>query len=436
MRKLIAILLLLSPASAQQAPRALEVLKKFDEISRQPLWPGFEPQKIAVELYDGTDTYLFHHPKPPEGFAPVPGSPGVYVFHGQHDSVRANTGTELNGVPTATADISKSNATLAEQAALLIHESFHVYEKQAHPKWAANEAELFVYPFDNAGALALRRLETDALVRALNARTDRDLRCWSEAAMRTRLQRYGKMPAGSAAYERGIELNEGLAQYVEYKAARKRAALTTDAFPVELIRQRGYATGQALALLLDRFVGARWKDEGDTPLDQRLHEYFERDPQVPRKTCSLPDELTQKETTRAQADVAQLVAARTQRKQDFLAASGWRLEIVAGAEPLWPQGFDPWNVQNLGDNDILHTRWMKVGNKSGALEVMNHASMTEGVGPHPLFNGAKRLVVTGLGPISLNDKDGKVAIDSDAVKGTFAGASVTQQGKTVTVKLP
>ncbi|HSE48742.1 MAG TPA: hypothetical protein VLA96_05990 [Terriglobales bacterium] len=436
MRRLLAILALLSCFACAEQPRAVEALREFEKMARQPLWPGFEPQHTAVELFDGMNTYLFHHPKPPEGFQPVEGAAGVFVFAGQHDSVRANTGTEVNGVPTATADISKSKATVRDQAALLVHETFHVYQKKAHPKWAANEGELFLYPFDDAEALALRRLETLALLRALHARSDREVRCWSEAAMRLREQRFRKMPPGAAAYERGVELNEGLAQYVEYKAARKHAALAADDFPAELIRQRGYATGQALALLLDRFVGKKWREAGDAPLDARLNAYFDRDPQRPRKLCSFAAEVAQQELDRAQAERDQLVSGRAKRKQEFLAAEGWRIEIIAGKEPLWPQGFDPWNVRNLGNAEVLHTRWMKVGNKSGELEVLNHASLTEGVGPHPLFNGTKRLVVTGLGPVSLDDKDGRVAVAAPGVKGSFRGASVTNEGQAVVIRLP
>src|SRR3954452_15256680 len=127
------------PPATAASPRAIEVFREFERIGTQPLWPGFEPTRTAVEVYDGTNTYLYHHPKPPEGFAPLAGAPGVFVFPGQHDSVRANTGTELNGLPTATADISKSKSSTREQAALLIHETFHVYEKKAHPKWAEEE---------------------------------------------------------------------------------------------------------------------------------------------------------------------------------------------------------------------------------------------------------------------------------------------------------
>jgi hypothetical protein len=429
------LLLLLSVAGAQSQPKVVDVFREFDRIGAQPLWPGFGPRTVPVEVFDGASTYLFHHPKPPEGFHPLEGVPGVFVFDGQHDTVRANTGTEVNGVPTATAGISKSRSTIPELAALLIHETFHVYEKQAHPKWAANEGELFTYPLDDAKLLQERRLETRALVRALAAKNDRDARCWAEAALENRHQRFARMPAGAAGYERGIELNEGLAQYLEYKSIGKAAALKNEDFPVELIRQRGYASGQAWALLLDR-LGGDWKNQtGDTPLDQALNDRFLIASWRPPKACVLPAQASGAELERARREVAELVASREKRKQEFLSAPGWRVEIIAGEEPLWPQGFDPWNVANLGGNAVLHSRWVKMGNSAGSIEALNHPSLTEGVGPHPLFNGAQRFLVTGLEEPKVTEADGKVSIEVPGAKGTFAG-KVERSGQVILIKLP
>lgn len=434
-RTVCAFLLLVAVAAAQPLPKVVEVFREFDRIGAQPLWPGFEPRTIPVEVFDGANTYLFHHPKPPEGFAPLEGAAGVFVFAGQHETVRANTGTEVNGVPTATADFSKSHANVPELAALLIHETFHVYEKQAHPKWPGNEGELFTYPLDDAKLLQQRRLETLALVRALGAKRERDSRCWAEAALRDRQERFAVMPAGAAAYERGIELNEGLAQYLEYKSIGKPAALRIEDFPVELIRQRGYATGQAYAVLLDRF-GGNWEAQiGDTALDQLLNDRFPVAAARPAKACSLPAQESEAELERATQEVKQLVASREKRKQDFLNAPGWRIEIIAGKEPLWPQGFDPWNVANLGGNAVLHTRWVKVGNSAGSIEALNHPSLTEGAGPHPLFNGARRFIVTGLAEPKVTEEGGKAAIEAVGVKGSFAG-TVERNGQVILIKLP
>jgi len=70
-------------------------------------------------------------------------------------------------VPTATADISGKASSVDELASLLVHETFHVLQGRHYPDWGGNEMDLFTYPVDNAELLAERRLESIALVRAL-----------------------------------------------------------------------------------------------------------------------------------------------------------------------------------------------------------------------------------------------------------------------------
>ena len=413
---------------AQAESGAIAVLREFDQLAAQALWPGFEPRTIAVEVYDGANTYLFHHPRPAEGFVEEAALPGAFVYRGQHETVRANTGTEVNGIPTATADLSRSQRTLREQASLLIHEAFHVYGKRSHPEWPANEATLFVYPLDNPELLAERRLETRALVRALAAPPGPEATCAAAAALAARERRAARMPAEAIAYERGTELNEGLAQYVEYRSIGRPPVLSEADFPAGQIRQRGYATGQAWAVLLERLAPG-WEGKLDGSLDARLRASLETAQCPDEEAASLEDE-----TTRARRDVAELVASRTERERGFLNAPGWQLEILAGKEPLWMQAFDPLNVTNLGGNRVLHTRWLKLGNGSGSLEVLKHASLTEGVGPHPLFNGAKRLIATGLAEPKVTESDGTVSIEVEGVKARLAG-TVERDGNLILVRV-
>jgi hypothetical protein len=84
---------------------------------------------------------------------------------------------------------------------------------------------------------------------------------------------------------------------------------------------------------------------------------------------------------------------------------------------------------------VLHTRWLKAGNGSGALEALDRAALTEGVGPHPLFNGARRLVVTGLKEPRVTEAGGTVTISADGVKGAFTG-TVERTGQAFVVRLP
>jgi hypothetical protein len=427
---LLALVLQVAPAQAdprtQAEPRAIAVLREFDQLAGQALWPGFAPRTIAVEIYDGENTYLFHHAQPPEGFVAVAAIPGAFVYRGKHETVRANTGTEVNGIPTATADVSHSERSLREQASLLVHETFHVYERRSHPEWTSNEGALFLYPLDDPELLAERRLETRALVRALAAAPGPDVPCAAAAALAARERRAARMPAEAIAYERGNERNEGLAQYVEYRSIARPPALTVSDFPAEQIRQRGYATGQAWAVLLERLAPG-WESQLDRSLDERLR--------VRLLNVQCPEEKpagVEDEATRARRDVAELVASRAAREQQFLNAAGWRLEIIAGQQPLGLQTFDPLNVVNLGANRVLHTRWLKLGNASGSLEVLNHACLTEGVGPHPLFNGAKSVIVTGLAEPKVTESGGTVTIEVEGANARLAG-TVERDGNRIVV---
>ncbi len=437
---LLAVLAWARTLAAEQPTRAdpIEVIRAFRRVAAQELWPGFKPATTPVEFFDGASTYLLNHPSPPDGFRPVAGLQSIYVYPGQHETVRANTGTLVNGVPTATADISGNGSSADEVAALLVHETFHVFQGRHYPAWGGNEMDLFTYPVDDAALLAERRLESIALVRALGATNQKDASCWAATALALRSKRFAGLPATAAAYERGVELREGLAQYVEFKSIGKPAALTAGDFPPAQaeVRQRAYASGQALALLLDR-LDSTWKSrlEGDPPvsLDEllagRLREVTDR------AGCDFTAGETQEARARAQRDIADFTASLSRRKQEFLAAAGVRLEIVAGKEPLWPQAFDPWNVVILGDKEVLHTRWLKLGNGSGAIEVLGRSGLTEAAGAHPLFNGVRKLIVTGLAAPKVSQTDGKVTLEAQGVTATFVG-SAERESNLVRIQLP
>ncbi len=440
------------PATAAQrrarptthAPTAADVYAVVEEIdrvaARAALWPGFDPRRVPLAIFNGDATFLFRHPNPPPEFVSLSSRRGVYAFAGRHESVTANASAPLGGVLVATAMLTPDRRrTPREQAALVIHETFHVFQSERHPDWTANELELFVYPFEDADALALRRLETLALVRAETAPAKRAAACWAAAALRLRAERFARMPAGSAAYERGTELNEGLASYVEALAAGRssRSGLSPDDFAAGEVRQRAYATGRALALLLDRFDPG-WKQRlegGDKrPLDETLGATL---PARGGARCEIAPPGLQGASERARRDVGELAAKREALRRDFLAQPGWRLELVAGdGAPLFPQGFDPLNVVRVGAREVLHTRYLKLGGGAGVIELINRRSLTEGAGEHPLFNGLRRLIVTGLAAEpAVAESGGKTTITAENLKAEFKNAEVTRSGQTLLVRL-
>ena len=171
-RGLIFLFFILAASASGYPPgdtSVFNLVQQFDALAARPLWPGIEPGKTPLEIFDDKNTYLLRHPTPPAEFTAMNGHPGFLVYVGRHPSICANTSIELAGIPTA---------TLADSMdpAVLIHECFHVFERQKPRSWRANEATLFTYPAEDSRALTLSRLELEAMSRALKSAAPE---CWS-----------------------------------------------------------------------------------------------------------------------------------------------------------------------------------------------------------------------------------------------------------------
>lgn len=420
---------------------AFALVAEADRLAAMDLWPGFDARSVPVAIYDGRNTLLFRHPGPPEGFAAVPGYESVRIFSGRHPSVTANSSTELGGTWTATVLPPTDSVSFGRRAALLIHEAFHVFQRERHPAWSANEVELFTYPVDDLALLALRRLETEGLRRALASTVTDDASCWARTALDLRRARFAALSAEAVAYERKTELNEGLATYVGYHAGGEAnaAAFPTGDFGPEAVRQRAYRTGLALGLLLDR-LSPSWRntlEQNDTiPLDDLLSAAVRAHATGAARCDFTPAERDDIRAT-ATADIESLRIRRAEQRRLFIEQPGWRVVIIAPASPLFPQGFDPLNVQVLTPGEVLHTRFLKLGNEAGTIEVLGRTALTEAAGAHPLYNGVRVVTLAGLSrePV-VTDTASVVVLDASGATAQLRGAAVERTGQTVTIRLP
>jgi hypothetical protein len=427
-------------ACGRQPDQGQAILTTYDEIASASLWPGFLPDSVPLAVYDGRTTYLLRHPDPPADFSPVAGRPDLWSFAGHYDAVRANTSTEIGGALTATllsgGDSTRSPATLA---AVLVHEAFHVYQRQNHPDWWTNEFELFTYPVEDAGLLAERRLETEAVRRALGARDDTARACWTRCALALREARYTRMTDGSIAYERGSELIEGLAHYIQYLASAEGQTALPEGrtFAADDVRPRTYAIGAAFATLLDS-LAPDWKAQLVRGAAASLDELLGQVPAVREvAACTFTADERTAARSQAEADIAELLDRRLALRSEFMAAAGPRLVIEAADDALLRlEVFDPANVQRLGATEVLHTRWLVLSNAGSRLEVLDRSALSEGFGPHPLFNGVRRLTLTGLaGEPVVREVEGAVVVEAPGFEGSFAGARLQRDGATLIVRL-
>jgi hypothetical protein len=401
-------------------------------------WPGYDPLAVPLAIFDGTTTFLFRHPTPPAGF--VAGA-NLHVFEGRYEAVVANSSALIGSVSTATVMLESlpTESTLSEWAALVVHEGFHVFQGTTGRRWGANEVDLFLYPVDDAELLTLRRLETEALRRAFLARARDVAAGWAQRALDFRYERFDRMDPAFQAYERGIETHEGTATYVEYKVTgRTQPLFPAGGFDAEDVRSRAYTTGVAWALLLDRF-GPNWRDGFDGDDSRHLYTALAEallTIQESSRECVFTTPERAEAARVAQKDVERVLVQRAERRDQFESSPGWQIIVQADeTSPLWPQGFDPLNVRRV-DGGILHTRFLKLGNESGALEVMGDAVLTDEVGPHPLFNGVRRLILAGLETEPQVEIEGEhVRISLPSFSADFTGASVHRSGRQVIVRL-
>jgi hypothetical protein len=157
---------------------------------------------------------------------------------------------------------------------------------------------------------------------------------------------------------------------------------------------------------------------------------------TPRGSCDFSPAERARFHAESGADVAALVTRRETARREFVGREGWSLSIVSAESPLFPQGFDPLNVQVVTPAEVLHSRFVKLGNAAGSIQVLGRASLTEASGAHPLFNGVKRLTVTGLSSApDVSVRADTVTIKADGISGEFRGGAVQRENQRVTVTL-
>jgi len=189
---------------------ALKMVRGLSSTARPgTLWPEFQPADVPLVVWDGTQTMLFQSAAAPG--ADWQAAPQGWTLPWRHPALVADTAVTLEGGMAAAALLLTGLPTMTtpELAALIVHESFHVYQFTHRPeRWQANEFAVFGYPL-TAPVLAARRLETLALNAALEAAQG-----WqghAAEALHWRTRRFSHLNAAQVELERGLERLDGLA---------------------------------------------------------------------------------------------------------------------------------------------------------------------------------------------------------------------------------
>ena len=239
-------------------------------------------------------------------------------------------------------------------------------------------------------------------------------------------------------YERGTELLEGLASYVEaMSVGRTSVDLPREGYAANEVRGRCYEIGHALAVLLDAFA-PMWKTVFEADDEQALDLYLAG---VLEKSGGQCGEFTEAEIAHFEAvareDVQDLLAKRSEEKRAFDSQVGMRLSVIASdTAPLWVNGTDPSNLR-IVEGGVLHTRFVQVSHESGQLEMLTDRmddvkALTVAVGP---LDGVLRLTIAGLDVLEVVSDDGTVNISGSGLTGQFTNATVEKNDTQVTIFL-
>lgn len=427
--------------TAPPAPPPVDsVVAALRVLPVEGLWPGFAPSTIPVLLFDGERTWLLDHPSPPSTFEPTD-RPGAYVHAGRHPSVRGNMPSELDGVRVASVMLETMGGLSPERAAAaVVHERFHVLMLERHADWSVNELVRFQYPVSDVQQLFDRRMETRALERAMRAEDAEQLECWLRTALILRRKRMSELPPAVAEYERGLEVQEGLARYIERRAAGIRGVvdLAPHGYPPEEVRERAYVTGEALAVMLDRYA-VGWKEAVEASRERPVLDsllwvaLLER----PETSCGFSAEERREVLERATDAVSVMEAQRQSTLRAYEAQAGWRVRVISEGSPLWPQSFDPMSLARVGPATLLHERMLRAGNGRGSIDVFDHPSLSTGYLEDPLGSGIREVLVAGIQQrpvVTATEGDG-VALAAPGVELRFDGARLAQDGQELVVRI-
>ncbi|MFA6127259.1 MAG: hypothetical protein WC699_08150 [Bacteroidales bacterium] len=421
-----------------------DVFKVMELVTGQKnasLWPNFSSTEIPVLVFDSINTWLFHSEIKPDGFTEVKNHPGVYFFSGQHPLVRGNTITRMGDTWVATSIFSTyarrtgERYTAKDLAGIIIHEQFHIYSRNKHPRWVPNDGLLLLYPAETEDALFLRRIEKEAFKRAATSEKPEDICGWVKEGLKYRGQRMSSLPPAFRPYEPDLQRTEGLSDYIE-KVARGldplNASEITNGIAPAGVRDLGYVEGRWIAMILDK-VNPGWKtilEACDTLYLENILKNVVSD--LPSESKSFSSVEIDKIKSETNSDLLHWREKQKKEVEQFDQLPGFRVEINASSKPLNIRIFEPLEIEILDDGSVFHRLIFSAGNASGSLRIMNQPCIT-------WFDNALRiekLVLNGLKEApEINENENKLIIRNTNITLELKYLKISQNGSVYSIEL-
>ncbi len=329
--------------------------------SQQAIWPDFNAIEFS-SLEEGAIR-----------FSPEPDNPEAQVFMRLSDAYF-------------------NSHALEENIAITFHEAFHGFErspKRSGGKWGSENAMLvFEYEAASPRNNALFAVESRLLQRALMAEDEGVMKKAAADFLSVRRTRQRELDPRFVEFEKGAELNEGLAEYAGTKAVleafragtaksgnlRFKSSSAEEYFTEKYamleqinrigsnVRRKFYYTGSAQAFLLDRLMPGQWKNriqmDGATVQDLLAESVDESRGVLADMGYEGLLEIEKKEAENR-------AAANRKLLSDTLSAPGLSLTVDYSALGglVYIRQFDPMNVTMIDETLRVHTRTVNFGSE-------------------------------------------------------------------------
>ncbi|MHC5071767.1 MAG: hypothetical protein ACYTGO_14930 [Planctomycetota bacterium] len=350
-------------------------LHHLTDVLGEQLWPGFDTREIPIAVNNNDrEEMLIGHPAPPAAFRAFEG----HEIDGKPAMIRDGVtrfgprgggwAVSLGGRQTAYVGVLQRGLSTERYLSLLLHECFHVYQKDYRARGRGKTAAL---PTDDADYAAMIGLESHVLHAALQ-RMDlsgvqdegKELRALCKMFVAVRQARRASLSAAVVRNEGEHEYSEGTATYVQARLFQllmrkggiepvakirdphyhgfagdttgyrryKAGVLPSRRRPISFFHSQ-YQHGMAQCLLLDR-VRPEWKTEmrerGQTQFDLLQKEF----PITDTERAALVESAKQRFGYGSLlATQRRLVGDRLARIKAYLHAKGRRYRVYHSAIP-------------------------------------------------------------------------------------------------------
>lgn len=375
------------------------------------LWPGWDPRETPLVLHNPEIAYVVGHPSPPEGYAELEPVACKPVFAGpRQPEMAANTARSIADVLCALVTFpSEPIMDAYEFARLILHECFHVHQKQclarvSLPDWRV----MGRYPESDPVNNAMCRVENKILTRALTSLSAAAQSATAHAAASQTAAQATAFQATAAqaaarflavrearhrvlcekgmdevcVYETGSEFNEGMPTLIEIRAGKPLSEVITYLEQMNIggkwaASARFYFTGAAIGLLLDALMPG-WQArlaEGGHALQSLLATAAPSLGPLPNREQVLADEGYQDILAAEQASEKERLARIEAMYMDINCGSGIPVEIVIpdGAFTL----FNPTNIVVVKPGTRFHPTLTGLRGPSGLTVDINRLCLED-----------------------------------------------------------